>query len=141
MFTRRFTEEQRRAIYELKQEGKSGSEVSKLCARGVKGLEPFELTRDSANRIGREEGGRQLSPLAQGDLGEAVITLTRRLIQIVERWIAKSQRRDVSPMEFRRMANTLTTLHAIASKQPGKPATNGNGKLEPGFLERLAERA
>lgn len=141
-FERRYTDEQRQAVWELKQQGLSGSQIANQCALGVKGLEPFEISRDVANRIAREE--RELhepSLLAQSDPQEALRVLVKGMIDVAERWFTRQRRRrrDLDTMEFKRMAGSLVQLRKLlADMPPEEAAGNGHKPAKSSFIEKLA---
>ena len=141
-FERRYGEDQRHTIYELKRQGKTGSEIARLCALGTEGLEAFEISRDMANKIARQERElHELSPLAQSDLTDAVRVLTRRTINVLEKWLRRleKRRRDIDTMELKRMTDCLVKLHRLVSQMPPEGREgNGHKPLKRGFIEELA---
>src|SRR5437762_1026497 len=114
-FERRFTDQQRQAIYELKEAGKSGTQVVKLCRQGIKGLDPFEVTKDTVNRVYREErvivSSLTHSPLAEKERPKAAEDLTSRQITLLDRTQTEIQvhlaRGKCSPLELERLSKTL----------------------------------
>src|SRR5690349_11785333 len=90
-FERRYTDRQRSVVYELKLAGKTGQEISALCAQGVDGEPPFDITLASANRIAREEREFQRgrpSELAQTNPVAAIDQLAVNMIGLLEAWVA-----------------------------------------------------
>jgi hypothetical protein len=138
----RYTDGQRQAIYELKRQNRSGSQIARLCAMGVNGLDPFEISKDVANRIAREERQlHELSPLAQGEPHEALRTLVCQMIEVAEKWFQRQagRRRSLDTMEFKRMTASLAQLRDILSELPlGEAERNGHKEDDDDFFARLA---
>jgi hypothetical protein len=140
MFERRYTEAQREAIYKLKRRGKTGSQIARACAQGTHGLEGFEVGRDIANRIARQERAqREPSPLAQGDLPEAMRIVVQRAITIAEAWFEKQRyaRGKMDTMGFRRMSASLIDLQKLLAQLP-PDAPSANGHKLTGLVAQLA---
>jgi hypothetical protein len=140
-FGRRYNDDQREAIYRLKCEGHSGRVIADACARGVRGLEPFEIGGDTANRIAREERqASDLAPLARGDLDEGHEEMVRRTVSLIARRIESMERarRPVDVMDLKRLTDSLCKLKGMLAKSPNRNGHRGNGHPEPSWLERLA---
>jgi hypothetical protein len=144
-FESKFTDDQRQAIFELKHEGKSGAEVERICRGGCKGLEPFEVRAQTANRIYREELERrnEPSPLSKLPPSQAIAKLIEESIQFAERQIATLRRRgkreDVGA-EFKRYVDALEKLQRMTSQSGTVQSGTVHGGTEPSsLLAKLAE--
>jgi hypothetical protein len=107
-FEARYSPEQRDAIWELKQEGLSGSQIAQQCAGGVKGLEPFPISRDIANRIAREEIELHGPPLlTREETLERIRKLALSLLDLVDGWLRPRRRRgqEIDTAAFRRVTS------------------------------------
>jgi hypothetical protein len=142
-FERRFTDRQRSLVYELKMDGKTGSQIAALCAQGVGDEPPFEIPLTTANRIAREEARSDLglpSQLAQTNPVAALDRLAVNMMGQLEEWGRQQKPGAINTAEFARVGRTLEKLHSIARtiKPPEGNGSNGH-RAEKGFIESLAE--
>ncbi len=139
-----YNAKQREAIFELKLRGLSGAEVSRLCARGTHGLEPFDIPRDTVNRIAREEEANRLGAdrVADMPVGEAE-RLVRRSLGLLDKWLGRIASRQARGKDigsdFIECLTALEKVQRLATRLPGKSSGNGHGALSGGFLADLAD--
>ena len=68
---RRYTTEQRAAMFGLHQEGLRPAEISRACSHGVDGVEPFDIPRRTVHDIvSQMEAEAESSAIALADGGE-----------------------------------------------------------------------
>jgi hypothetical protein len=142
-FVRRYNDDQREAIYRLKRSGKSGADVARLCARGVFGLEPFEVDRNYANRIARDEAFARQEDLgpAHDDPHQAFRAVVEGMIEQAERWLGCIKRRaKIDPMEFKRMVSSMAELRKMLAELPPSQNPNGTEHAPQGFYADLAAK-
>gem|GEM_PF-4039077 len=149
-----YNDDQRSAIYELKAEGLSGRQVAELCAKGVKGIVPFEVPVQTVNRIYRDElaAREELedSPLADKNAAEAADAIIRRAITVCDRELARFERESRKRKHGRRfdakgfgaLTVAIERLHRMAKgqKQDPRPTKHEEAREtgEDGFLAGLA---
>src|SRR5438105_2416017 len=101
-FMTRYTPEQRRLVHALKSSGLTGTEVSAICSGPSHahrhGLEPFQITKDTVNRIHREESDA-IKSLTASEIAsdpDATETLRKAMITFAEESLQQLRRRRKS---------------------------------------------
>jgi hypothetical protein len=120
----RLSPSQRFAIYQLKADGKSGREVSELCARGYKELAPFKVSESRANEVAREvadeRGELYNSDLAKLPAHEVTEKLSKRLLSIADREterLDKAQRGGkLNAAQLGQLAGAVSRLHDLLTR-------------------------
>jgi hypothetical protein len=150
-FTRRYTDDQREAIYRLiHEDGKSPAEAVALAAEGVYGLEPFAMPVNSARPIARRiklrrEGGP--TKLEDLPLPEAVELFVRRALSVLDRDLCSQEEEfletgDIDLERLRRsircQAELADLIKVARAKGLMPPERNGAGEQSSSeFLKRL----
>jgi hypothetical protein len=135
---------QKEAIYELKKAKKSGREIRRICAQGYKDLEPFSVSAQHANTIGRqlmiERDELFTATVHKMPPGQAVHHLARRLIVLADRESLRLERLQrvgkLDAVKLAKLAGAVVKVHElverIAAEPPGPQPQNGDGAVKKG---------
>jgi hypothetical protein len=155
-FEKRFTAEQRRAIFDMRwQEGATYTRIKRAAELGElrDDLEPFAISPASISKIVREyalaKEGLNYSRLAKHEPADAVRTLAKRTVSIAEREVERlAQRQARAPNhsiagELNALTAMLGKLATLSQRIPRAPARPGKDGAEHedggGLVDRLRD--
>ena len=131
---RKYDDEQRAAILELRAAGCSINQIIERCSQGIRNLAPFTPGKATVSEI--VNGADKPSEIANLELADAFDQLARGAMGLVEREIDRLKRSDgaLDADAMLKMAKALREIQPLA-----KPNTNGHddNKKPKGLLGSL----
>jgi hypothetical protein len=152
---RKFTNEQRAAIYALHEQGVNGEEIARRCGHGLASVEPFDISprtvRYIVARIAEERGAKPPENLADVERVLAEGRYTARGLRILGAELDRYERKieagkPLTRDDLTRFEYVLRLIERIEKRtarsviqRPRKPSANGTPRES--LAERLAREA
>jgi hypothetical protein len=145
---RRYSDQQRAAMFRLYEAGKSPADIARLCEEGTAGTSPFTIPRrtvhDIVTRMAAEAELKLPASVAEAESADAVERYPVRIAHLVDaeitRFTAKQEKGGLGPRDYdclSRAADLSFTLHRrLSQRRPSGPRRPGSARERAGAEPR-----